>query len=307
VAHIKKYGEKWRAEVCIENKRKAKTFKTKRDAVAWSNEQERTGILTRHTLREAIERYIPIATEHKGSQSELSRLKSLISVKFIDTPLEYLTPEMLAAYRDERLKVVAPVSVRREMIILGALFKVAVKEWGWLHESPIVGVLKPPTSKPRRRGISEAEIETIVANLLTKRAGKQVGDMFLLSIETAMRLGELCSLKWNDVDEKIVTLRDTKNGDIRHVPLSQKAREIIKGRNNIGPVSVFTLSPHVASLTFQRSTINGAHFHDARSEAITRLSKKLDVMQLAKMIGHRDLKSLLIYYAESPEVTADKL
>ena len=49
------------------------------------------------------------------------------------------------------------------------------------------------------------------------------------------------------------------------------------------------------------------HFHDSRAEAIWRLSKKLDVMQLARVIGHRDLKSLLHYYAESAADMARRL
>jgi len=162
-------------------------------------------------------------------------------------------------------------------------------------------------SQARRRGVSQVEIDTICANLSTMRVGKQVADMFLLAIETGMRLGELLSLRWSDVSEKKVTLRATKNGDIRHVPLSEKAREIIKRRSEIDKTSVFTLTQHVASQTFRRATINGCHFHDSRSEAVTRLSKRLDVMQLAKVIGHRDLKSLLLYYSETPEDIADLL
>ena len=38
------------------------------------------------------------------------------------------------------------------------------------------------------------------------------------------------------------------------------------------------------------------HFHDARHEAITRLARKIDVLDLARMIGHRDPRSLMVYY-----------
>lgn len=48
-------------------------------------------------------------------------------------------------------------------------------------------------------------------------------------------------------------------------------------------------------------------FHDARAEAIWRLSKKLDVLQLARMIGHRDIQSLMFYYNESPTDIAKRL
>jgi len=57
----------------------------------------------------------------------------------------------------------------------------------------------------------------------------------------------------------------------------------------------------------KRAALEDLHFHDSRAEAIWRLSKKLDVLQLARVIGHRDLKSLLIYYDESASELAKRL
>ena len=311
VANIDKRNGKWRAEVCISRKRKAKTFPTKKEAVAWANEQESHGLLDGHTLADAIKRYRPIAEAHKGSQSELSRLRQLESADIALLPLEYLTAAKVAQYRDKRLCEVAPVSVRREMIILGALLKTAKEEWGWIRSVPTKLVKKPTAAPPRRRGVSQTEIDAICEKLRGMRVGKQVEAMFLLSIETGMRLSEIVGIRWADVSEKFVVLPETKNGDRRQVPLSQKAREIIDGRKSMDEAIVFTESASVASKTFQRArTAAGCgdvHFHDARSEAITRLSKKLDVMQLARMIGHRDLKSLMIYYAEPADSIADRL
>lgn len=311
MAYITKHGDRWFAEVCIDRKRRSKTFNTKRECVAWANEMEQKGILQRHTLRDALKKYKPIAEAHKGSQAELSRLAQLAKMECVDRPLDQITPKMIAAYRDKRLKEVAPVSVRREFIILSAVLRTAVDEWHWLHESPMEAVKRPPTSKARRRGISQAEIDAIAAELQTSRQGPQVAQMFRLSLETGMRLGEMVGLKWADVAEKYVILRDTKNGDERKVPLSVTAREIVKAREKLDPRDVFTLSAHVASKCFQRARDAAGHpdvhLHDARSEAITRLSKKLDVLQLARMIGHRDIRSLLFYYAEPADSMADRL
>ena len=77
MANIARYGDKWRAEVCVDRKRKAKSFPTKREAVAWSNELEQSGVRPSKTLRDAIARYRPIVEAHKGWQSELSRLDHL--------------------------------------------------------------------------------------------------------------------------------------------------------------------------------------------------------------------------------------
>lgn len=56
-----------------------------------------------------------------------------------------------------------------------------------------------------------------------------------------------------------------------------------------------------------KAGIENLHFHDTRHEAITRLSKKLDVLALARMIGHRDIKELMTYYNESASDISKKL
>ena len=42
----------------------------------------------------------------------------------------------------------------------------------------------------------------------------------------------------------------------------------------------------------------------ARHDAITRLAQKLNVLQLARMVGHRDIRSLQTYYNETAESMA---
>ena len=54
--------------------------------------------------------------------------------------------------------------------------------------------------------------------------------------------------------------------------------------------------------------ITDLHFHDTRREALTRTSKKLsNVAELARASGHRDLRSLMVYYEPDPTDLADKL
>ena len=57
----------------------------------------------------------------------------------------------------------------------------------------------------------------------------------------------------------------------------------------------------------RRAGISDLRFHDARREALTRLASKLSVLELARMVGHRDPRSLMIYYAATAEELADKL
>ena len=133
---------------------------------------------------------------------------------------------------------------------------------------------------------------------------------FLFALETAMRAGEIVGLRWEDVGAKSVRLPLTKNGDARAVPLSPRAREILAALPRTER-PCFDLDPGTRDVMFRRlrdtARIPDLHFHDSRAEAIWRLSKKLDVMELARVIGHRDLKSLLLYYATSADDLADRL
>lgn len=52
--------------------------------------------------------------------------------------------------------------------------------------------------------------------------------------------------------------------------------------------------------------IEDGTFHDTRHLAITRLTKKLGVLDLARMVGHRDLRQQ-VYYNETAEAMAERL
>lgn len=56
-----------------------------------------------------------------------------------------------------------------------------------------------------------------------------------------------------------------------------------------------------------RAAITGLTFHDSRHTACTALSKKLHVLELARQLGMRDLKTLMVYYNESATERAAKL
>jgi len=53
--------------------------------------------------------------------------------------------------------------------------------------------------------------------------------------------------------------------------------------------------------------IKDLHFHDSRHEATTRMAKKLDVLDLARQLGIRDLKILMVYYNATAHEMADSL
>ncbi len=122
-----------------------------------------------------------------------------------------------------------------------------------------------------------------------------------------MRASECLSVNKDTYKVNYVILPETKNGSKREVALSKKAIKlyllVFKSGLKINSISLDALFRKYRNKT----DIIDLHFHDSRHQAITDLSKKLDVMDLARMIGHKDLKSLMIYYNETASSIASKL
>lgn len=324
MATVEKRGRMWR--VLIRRKgfpTESATFRLKAQADAWALQRDaeitgaRRGIIPRRTVRQAIERYaLDVCPKHRGERWERIRLaKILRNLDFADRDLQAVTRSDVAAWRDS-MTGLAPASARREYGLLRAVFTICVREWGLLEQSPFRGVAPPAEGRPRTRRVSDAEADAIVDALGYVRgatpvtASQFIAAAFLLALETAMRLGELLSLTRAHVNGRTIYLPRTKNGDARTVPLSKAALAILELLPQEG--YLFPVSERTADTLFRRARdragLSDLHFHDSRKEATTRLADKVDVMTLAKITGHKDLKILLTtYYQPRMEEVADKL
>lgn len=134
-------------------------------------------------------------------------------------------------------------------------------------------------------------------------ANQRVAVAFLFAIETAMRAGEICSLTPKDISGRSAVLQRTKNGTKRGVPLSTRAAQLLKVLPEVAEAEpIFGLTAASLDALFRkakkRAMIDDSTFHDTRHLAITRLAKKLNVLDLARMVGHRDLRQLQVYYKD---------
>ena len=327
MASYRKRAGGWRAELAVMGTRESKTFSTKAEATAWAAQRESelrrsdaSGIVAGKTCKDAFERYSEEVSVHKpGRHWEEIRLLAIakheVSGKPLgDVMLVDVTADMLGKWRDMRLKTVAGSTVNRDMNLLSHVFTTARREWKWVADSPTTDVRRPKESPPRDRLISQDEIDRLCLALgydskVTSKSSA-VAAAFLFAIETGMRAGEICGLTTADISGKVAHLPRTKNGTSRDVPLSKKAGEILK-QLPPGTPTCFGITTASLDALFRkariRSGIEDLTFHDTRHEAITRLAKKLNVLELARMVGHKDLKMLQIYYNETAEELAKKL
>ena len=320
MAYLERRGKKWMAQIFHRGQRISKTFPTKSAAMGWaasielSHEAEDRGELPEKTFAEMCDRYsVEVAPTKDGCRWEQLRLAKIArEADFKHRLCHRITSDLIGQWRDARSLQVSPASVSRELELLHGVFERARKEWKWVRTNPVKDVSKPKCPPPRRRGIKQGEINEILRALkwhgevITKR--DLIAVAFLLAIETGMRKGEILSLSPDRVDLKarVAHLPKTKNGDARDVPLSGCAvqlLELVACKLQISSATLDTMFRRYRDKT----TVKNLHFHDTRSEAISRLSRKMDVLELAQMVGHRDLRSLLYYYKRSASEIARKL
>lgn len=331
MASITPHKNGWRVQVYVAGVRDSKVVRTQREARAWGAQRElelRTAksqpAAERHTVAEAFRRYgEEVSITKRGARAEQLRLAAFIR----DFPTlaeltlaEFKTPH-LAQWRDARLKTVSPAAVSRDINLLRNAFSIARREWHWMEHNPFEGFRLPQEAAPRTRRISWREVKTIV-RWLGHRPGvaptsksQEVALAFLVALRSAMRVGEILSLGCGTLDMKkrVATVRhkmEYLTGKPRQVPLTRQAIRLLR------PVAererCFTVTADSLDALFRKAKaslgIKDLHFHDSRAEALTRLSRRVDVMTLAKISGHKDLRLLQeVYYRESPEDIAARL
>lgn len=355
MASILKKGDKWQARVIRKGfPPQNKSFDSKAEAQAWATEIEasmQSGTFESNsadlatTLGELIDRYLdsdpnlhirpngPLITKNTlYLKYRLLNLKERLGVYTVET----LTPQVLAKYRDDRLKKVSPGTLLREISILESVFKRARSDWDMKLPNPFGKFIKPKYFGERDRILTSAELERLWVALKSRdelweprKAKNGINPHLLplakLALETAMRRSEMLELTWDrvDLERRVAYLTKTKNGKPRTVPLSSGAIAIfldIKVAREYQPLEgveaesnrIFPISYRVVDQAWvravKRAKIKDFRFHDLRHMAITNMSKKIpNVIELSRISGHSNLKMLARYYSTRPEDLALKL
>jgi len=146
--------------------------------------------------------------------------------------------------------------------------------------------------------------------------------MFVLAVESAMRMREMFTLTLDQVDlaKRTAFLDKTKNGDKRQVPLSSVAVATLtaylelrtaagaKGRDvlfpwwdgDTAPKKLDKTSDYLSKLyigIFEAAKCADLKFHDLRHEATSRLFEKttLSETQIMKITGHKSHRMMMRY------------
>lgn len=327
MASVGKYRNGYRAQVFVRGHRASATFRTMREAQAWAAAKEaelEQSPAAKHTLRDLIERYRQeVLPGKKGGDHEDRQAAAMLREfpKLVGKTLADLDTPDLAEWRDARLAKVSDATILRQLNWLRHALRLAREEWKWMDHNPLRGMRIPRQPAPRVRRVTPLEVRRL-CQTLGYRAGRapttrsqEVALAFMVALRSAMRQGEILSLGRANLDlKRRVAAVEHKTQHItgrpREVPLTRHAVRLL--RPVAGKEKCFSVSSAVLDALFRKARdrllIADLHFHDSRAEALTRLARKVDVMTLAKISGHKDLRILQgSYYRETAEQIAARL
>lgn len=302
-----------------------RSFNTRSEALRWARAVESAmdagtfrsaGKAAELTVGELLQRYAEqISPTKRGHADELIRVKALRRAKLAGYSVSNLTPERVAAFRDERLRQVKAGAVIRDLSLISSVINHARREWGVVVENPCALVRKPATPPGRTRVLSHDERERLFNALApTGRRSPWMLPLVRLALLTAMRRGELLALRWSDLDlaARVAYLPMTKNGQPRAVPLSTNALTVLSELPRSSYGQVFPISAQTMEAAFKRARtragLQDVRFHDLRHTATSEMAAKLpNVIELAAVTGHQTIQMLKRYYHPSAEALAHKL
>ncbi len=316
-------NNRWQARVQRKGQKDlAKSFINKPDAEKWARSVEieidrgtyiNADYAQKTLFKEILQKYLDdVAPNMRSADNQIIRVKKLMKHPIAEVNMANLSPKHMADYRDERLKAIKPNTVIRELAILSSVINHARREWGLNIINPVTMIKKPSSTQGRDRILNDEELGRLFIEL--EKISPWYKPLAEFALETAMRRGELMALVWANVnfEKSVAFLPLTKNGDSRYVPLSMKAIKILKLLPRDIEGRVFPLNKGTVSILFlraaRRAKIEDIHFHDLRHMALTNLSFKFtNILELASISGHRELKMLQRYVHIKAEDLVQKL
>ena len=316
MATIYKRNKKWHALIRRKGfKTTDKSFDTRKHATIWARDIEGKfdrGLLdditraSRITMCELFNRYRSETENTKrNSRCEAYMLK-MLNDRLGHLTLNRLTREVVAQFRDQRLcEGKSASTVRNNIHLLSAVVNMAITDWGYeLPYNPVRRIKKPQVCNARDRRLEPGEEQRLL-EVAARAKNPMVKPLIIMALETAMRIGELLSLKWGNVDlnHRQAFLPNTKNGKARNVPLSSVAIAALQTveRNEgekrvfhwwVGPESIHNMWARL----IKKAGITDLRFHDLRHEAASRLSERgMDILRISAITGHSSLQMLKRY------------
>lgn len=173
--------------------------------------------------------YLPWAEESKSRiRDDKSRYNTWLKPRFANKTLMQISPlDLERVKKDMRDQHRSAATIRQVLCLVRQAYNKAVA-WGlWQGENPCDKVPFPAPNNARGRFLSHQEADLLLTAL--RERSPQIARIAKLSLYSGMRLGEVFSLRWSNVDlpRGILTVMDAKNGESRPAFITDKIKEVL--------------------------------------------------------------------------------
>ena len=270
-------------------------------------QEKRTG----HTLREAFDH---ARLQWKGSKAErTSLINAELVVNFLgdSTPVSSIDRDLIARLVEHlNSKGNSSSTINRKLSALRVMLRTAY-EHEWIDRVPTMPKLR---ERKHRVVFYSPEEELKILEIL--RASGYHRQAFLVEflLDTGLRVSEATGLKWPQVHEDAVEVLDTKNGEDRRVPLTQRARRAVskQSEDRGGPFHGLDYGRDIRQpwlnvrAAMSRQDDEQFVLHGLRHTFCSRLVQRGVPLQVVKeLAGHKDLSTTLRYAHLAPSNLTD--
>lgn len=249
--------------------------------------------------------------KRSAARNETS-LKAL-NKKFKNTLLKDIRPNMVRDYMTDRLKEVKPATINRERSLLVSILYAAAAD-DLIESNPIgqKGVKRLEENNGREQRILNLGLTDDDMRRLVDCADPKIRPVIKIALLTGMRLSEILSLKWNQIDfsglRLTIPVASSKSKRERTIPLSRDLFETIRAIKREGSFLFPNKNTGTHTKSIQKSFIaacdkakipygrdDGIVFHDLRHVAASQLVKVIDVVTASRILGHSSVEMTMRY------------
>lgn len=173
-----------------------------RDQLEREHAAKQAGALDGCTVAEYVEAYIDgvrLAIQPSTARTYKYLLDLRIRPAFHDVKLDDLTPDMVQSWVNGLSQEFAKSTARKSLTLLRSAMRQAVDR-DRLKKDPTRGVKAPKKESPKPNALDEAGRAALLTTLDALDLTNPVLLAAKMALFTGMREGELCGLRWRDVD-----------------------------------------------------------------------------------------------------------
>ncbi|MGO8977219.1 MAG: tyrosine-type recombinase/integrase [Steroidobacteraceae bacterium] len=217
-------------------------------------------------------------------------------------------------------------TVNRYLATLSHMFTMAVKEWRLVPTNPVRDITKKKEARGRVRFLTDAE-QNALLEACAKSDWPSLHTLVLLAVSTGARRSELINLKWDDIDLRVrepstdpktgeklpgmgrAIVRETKNGEMRSLPLVGKTLEALRTLKLQGSAKSEWVFPQPSGFPGPHENFDGVwydaltaaklenfRFHDLRHTAASYLAAQgASLLEIADVLGHKTMSMVKRY------------